>query len=250
MEGSTSLLPSTKMEFAVEMRSPCCVGRVKNALEGVKGVHSIDVDLATQRLVIEGDVLAETVRGTIEKETGMAAVLLGHGSAAQNLGAGVAAISIGNSGVKGLLRFVQVDPGTCFVEGAIDKLPSSQPVFLTVHETGDVSDGCNSCGSLFRPADGSNNTFSGFLKELTPNTDKRAEFRVALSNVQLSDIIGHCVVVHQGNHHDIEQGQSERLACGIVARASGLFQNSKRFCACDGVTIWEQRHKDIESGKL
>lgn len=76
---------------------------------------------------------------------------------AQNLGAGVAAISIGSSGVKGLLRFVQVDPGTCFVEGAIDKLPTSQPVFLTVHETGDVSDGCNSCGSFFRPADSSNN---------------------------------------------------------------------------------------------
>ncbi|CAG5117946.1 unnamed protein product [Candidula unifasciata] len=238
------------MEFAVEMRSPCCTGKVKKALEGVKGIRSIDVDLATQRLVIEGDVLADTVSGTIEQQTGMAAVLLGHGSAAQNLGAGVAAISIGNSGVKGLLRFVQVDAGTCFVEGSIDKLPSSQPVFLTVHETGDVSDGCNSCGPLYKSEGDSNNTFSGFIKELTPDMDKRAEFRAALSNVRLSDIIGHCVVVHQGNHQDVEQGQSERLACGIVARASGLFQNSKRFCACDGVTIWEQRHKDIESGKL
>uniref|UniRef100_A0A0B7AA38 Superoxide dismutase copper chaperone n=2 Tax=Arion vulgaris TaxID=1028688 RepID=A0A0B7AA38_9EUPU len=252
MEGRADLLPNTKMEFAVEMRSPCCVDRVKDALGGLKGVKSIDVNLATQRLVIEGDVLADTIRDTVEKRTGMAAVLLGHGSSLHNFGAGVAAISIGNSDVRGLLRFVQVDPTTCFVEGSLDKLPTPEPVFLTVHETGDVSDGCNSCGSLFKYGDDDDtrNPFGGILKQLTPDKDQRAEFRTAMSNFKLADIIGHCVVVHQGSHNDIEHGKSKRLACGIVARSSGLFQNSKRFCACDGVTIWEQRQRDIENGKL
>jgi hypothetical protein len=30
-----------------------------------------------------------------------------------------------------------------------------------------------------------------------------------------------------------------RLACGIIARAAGVFENSKRFCACDGRSIWD-----------
>ena len=33
---------------------------------------------------------------------------------------------------------------------------------------------------------------------------------------------------------------SPRLTCGIIARSAGLFQNSKKVCTCDGVTIWEE----------
>ena len=36
-----------------------------------------------------------------------------------------------------------------------------------------------------------------------------------------------------------------RVACGIIARSAGLFENAKRFCACDGVTIWDERDKPV-----
>lgn len=36
-----------------------------------------------------------------------------------------------------------------------------------------------------------------------------------------------------------------RLACGIIARSAGLFQNPKQICACDGLTIWEERGRPI-----
>lgn len=36
-----------------------------------------------------------------------------------------------------------------------------------------------------------------------------------------------------------------RLACGIIARSSGLFQNPKQICTCDGLTIWEERGRPI-----
>ena len=36
-----------------------------------------------------------------------------------------------------------------------------------------------------------------------------------------------------------------RLACGIVARSSGLFQNPKQICACDGLTLWDERDRNI-----
>ena len=32
-----------------------------------------------------------------------------------------------------------------------------------------------------------------------------------------------------------------RLTCGIIARSAGLFQNSKKFCACDGKILWEDK---------
>lgn len=36
-----------------------------------------------------------------------------------------------------------------------------------------------------------------------------------------------------------------RIACGIIARSAGLFQNPKQICACDGVTLWEERDRPI-----
>lgn len=34
--------------------------------------------------------------------------------------------------------------------------------------------------------------------------------------------------------------QGNILACGIIARSAGLFENPKMICACDGVTIWDE----------
>ncbi|KAI8785260.1 copper chaperone for superoxide dismutase [Biomphalaria glabrata] len=234
---------ATKMEFAVELRSPCCVSRVEKALQELKGVSHFNIDLSTQRLIVEGSVVADTVQNLIETKTGIAAVLLGQGTNSQkNLGAGVAAISIGNSGVQGMLRFIQTDSTSCIIEGTIDKLPTDDPVYLTVHQTGDVTSGCNSCGSLF-----TSSSFQGILSHLAPKEDQTAEFKLVRPDLKLSDIIGRCVVVHKGSQEEIEHNTSQRLACGIVARSSGLFENSKRFCACDGITIWQQRQKEKET---
>ncbi|KAK3757795.1 hypothetical protein RRG08_027152 [Elysia crispata] len=233
--------PVTKMEFAVEMRSPCCATKVEGVLNKVPGITFFKVNASSQRLVVEGNIAAEAVRSAVENKTGMSTVLLGYGSSNSNLGAGVAAISIGSSKVLGLLRFVQSNPDTCIIEGTIDELPLSEPIYLTVHETGDVSDGCQSCGPPLKQDDFKQ--FGGILGQLHPSEDRRAEFRIT-SDVKLSDIYGHCVVIHKGCKEDVEKNKSERLACGVIARASGLFENSKRFCACDGVSIWEQRTMD------
>lgn len=36
-----------------------------------------------------------------------------------------------------------------------------------------------------------------------------------------------------------------RLSCGIISRSAGIFENQKRVCACDGVTIWEERDRPV-----
>lgn len=234
------------MEFAVEVKSPSCATKVENALNKVPGIKSIKLNASAQRLIVEGTVAADVVRSEVENTTGISTVLLGQGSSDANLGAGVAAISIGNSLVKGLLRFVQSTPNTCIVEGTLDELPTSESVFLSVHESGDVSDGCKSCGP---PLMQKNCKLDGVLGQLHPSENKRAEFRITTS-IELSNMYGHCVVVHKGSKEDVELNKSERLACGIIARASGLFENSKRFCACDGVSIWEQREIDKTNASL
>lgn len=38
------------------------------------------------------------------------------------------------------------------------------------------------------------------------------------------------------------------VACGIIARSAGMFENYKKLCACDGVTIWDERDKPIAGG--
>ena len=37
-----------------------------------------------------------------------------------------------------------------------------------------------------------------------------------------------------------------RVACGIIARSAGLFENTKRLCTCSGSTIWQERQEAKE----
>ena len=41
---------------------------------------------------------------------------------------------------------------------------------------------------------------------------------------------------------DHESDATFRITCGIIARSAGLFENAKRFCACDGITQWDERN--------
>ena len=41
-----------------------------------------------------------------------------------------------------------------------------------------------------------------------------------------------------------------RIACGIIARSAGLFENEKRVCACTGKTLWEEREEIRHTAKL
>lgn len=38
------------------------------------------------------------------------------------------------------------------------------------------------------------------------------------------------------------------IACGIIARSAGILQNFKKICACDGVTLWDERYKPLAGG--
>ncbi|MED6288831.1 hypothetical protein CHARACLAT_030299 [Characodon lateralis] len=94
----------------------------------------------------------------------------------------------------------------------------------------------------------------GDLGNVVAGPDGRASFRLEDSQLKVWDVIGRSLIVDSGEDDLGRGGQplskltgnsGDRLACGIIARSAGLFQNPKRICACDGVTLWEERDRPI-----
>ncbi|XP_067681104.1 copper chaperone for superoxide dismutase-like [Haliotis asinina] len=229
-----------KMEFAVQMTCQGCVNSVRKVLNGVPGIISVDVRLDTEQVIVESSLPSSQVKDLLET-TGKRAVLQGYGSSKgpQHLGAAVSIMETGNSLVKGVVRLIQNDETTCVVEGTVDGLPKGTHT-VCVHELGDLSNGCNSCGDIF----GLTDKVKGIITELQVGEDGRGIFRCENSSLKVWDLIGRSMIVHHGQKEEIiKAGNSNRMVCGIIARSAGLFENSKKICACDGVTIWEERDK-------
>lgn len=129
-------------------------------------VQLLELRLEAQTVLVETTAAAERVRELLEK-SGRRAVLKGMGGSddgkrdsgasgrgntcagfgvptslpAANLGAAVAALS-GPGAVRGLVRFLQISPTRCLVDGAVDGLPPG-PHGIHVHEFGDLSRPCD-----------------------------------------------------------------------------------------------------------
>ncbi|XP_075597608.1 copper chaperone for superoxide dismutase isoform X2 [Balearica regulorum gibbericeps] len=179
---------SCRLEFAVQMRCQGCAEAVRAALEGAPGVRLLELRLEAQTVLVETTAAAERVRELLEK-SGRRAVLKGMGGSDDaSLGAAVAALS-GPGAVRGLVRFLQVSPTRCLVDGAIDGLPPG-PHGLHVHEFGDLSRPCDSCGGHFNP-DGEchggpqdQHRHVGDLGNIWADAEGRASFRMEDSRLK------------------------------------------------------------------
>ncbi|XP_072495309.1 copper chaperone for superoxide dismutase isoform X5 [Notamacropus eugenii] len=244
------------------MSCQSCVDAVQTSLRDVAGVQEVEVQLENQSVLVTTTLPSQEVQSLLEN-TGRQAVLKGMGSHMlsedpENLGAAVA--MLGTSGaVQGVVRFLQVSPQSCLIEGTIDGLEPG-PHGLHVHQYGDLTQNCASCGDHFNP-DGmphggpkDTHRHLGDLGNIYANADGRATFRMEDERLKVWDIIGRSLVVDAGED-DLGQGghplskvtgnSGERLACGIIARSAGLFQNPKQICSCDGLTIWEERGRPL-----
>lgn len=248
---------TAKLEFAVQMSCDSCVNAVKGVLQKEPGVQSVHVDLAKEQVLVETALTSLQVQSLIES-TGRRAVLKGMGGSETDLGAAVAMLS-GAGLVQGVVRFLQLSPDRCLIDGTIDGLtPGAHG--LHVHELGDLTQDCRSCGDHFNPlgkqhgAPQDSERHVGDLGNITAAPDGRASFRLEDSQIKVCDVIGRSLVVDSGED-DLGRGKhplskitgnsGERLACGVIARSAGLFQNPKQICACDGVTLWEERDRPI-----
>ncbi|XP_037538898.1 copper chaperone for superoxide dismutase [Nematolebias whitei] len=247
----------TKLEFAVQMTCESCGEKVRAALEGKPGVRSVSVDVGKEEVLVESALTSSEVQALIES-TGYRAVLKGIGGLEQDLGAAVAMLS-GAGSIQGVVRFLQLSEELCLIDGTVDGLEPG-PHGLHVHALGDLTQDCLSCGEHFNPfnkqhggpADSERHV--GDLGNVVAGPDGRASFRLEDAQVKVWDVIGRSLVVDAGED-DLGRGShplskqtgnsGERLACGIIARSAGLFQNPKKICACDGVTLWEERDRPI-----
>lgn len=162
--------------------------------------------------------------------TGRRAVLTGFG--------GKSCVSMISSSkmeqVKGVVRFCAVsdakDSG-CVIDGAADGFEPNVKVEINVHEYGDVSNGCESVGNVYEKS-------SHIEKAASSDASGQISFRILDQHLNVNDLIGRSVVISNANN-------KERLACGIIARSAGIFENYKKICACDGVTLWEERDRTL-----
>ncbi|XP_053674426.1 copper chaperone for superoxide dismutase [Anopheles nili] len=214
-----------KMEFAAQIRNHECVTAITDALSGA---GDLEIDAKKGSVLIETNLPWLEVHRRIEA-TGRRAVLTGFGGQSA-----VAIVDHGNetTNVRGLIRFCTLSSvsGTkgAVVDGTIDGLERNSSFHLNVHECGDISQGCSSVGEVYDSS------------AISSDENGRATIRFVNDRLEVDDLIGRSVVIAHSTGE-----QEKRLSCGIIARSAGIFQNYKKICACDGVTIWDERNKSI-----
>lgn len=246
---------TTKMEFAVQMTCKNCVDAIHNSLHGAEGIKSFTVDLNSEQVILETTLSTGQVQNLLQS-SGRTAILRGLGPAGSDLKhLGAAVVEMRSGIVKGVTRFVQVSEDLCVIDGTIDGL-SPGLHGLNIHELGDLSLGCTSTGDHYNPqncqhgAPEDNERHVGDLGNISADKNGRASFRIEDKNIKVWDVIGRSLVVHHGED-DLGRGSDELskitgnsgpgLSCGIIARSAGLFQNTKKYCACDGKILWEDK---------
>ncbi|XP_025410506.1 copper chaperone for superoxide dismutase isoform X3 [Sipha flava] len=283
------MLNLQNLEFAVQISSSLCADKVLDKLNQ-NGISKSDVQICykTGTVIVKSDLPSSLILNAIEK-SGYKAVLKGYGSSNYdvNLGAAVAMLcnSTGHSdsGINGVVRFIQLNENECLVDGTIDGLSPGKHG-IHIYECGDLSNGCENIGEHLNfgqtlhgnQTDDPNNRHTGDLGNITANEEGRAIFYFKDKLINVSNLIGRSIGIteHEDdcgrtriNKSEIDGNSGKKnssgiwynpvvfqkyfksnlfiyknkIACGIIARSSGLFENSKKICACDGVTLWEER---------
>ncbi|UJR38313.1 hypothetical protein I4U23_030983 [Adineta vaga] len=236
----TTPTASTKLEFLVDLNRQEQVDQLQKILADQKDIANINIDLALKRVVLDTSIQSTKIQKLIEQSLNTDAVLLGTG---KSFGAAAVSALYSNMNrpverrVHGLVRFIQTDDEQCIIEGTIDGLSPNSPAQINIHEYGDLSNGCDSCGNSYQPSKLANAS-NGTLGQVMTDERGSADFRLLNRYVRVPDIIGRSFVV--------QNSDSQRVACGIIARSAGIFENTKRLCTCSGATVWQERQEAKE----
>ena len=214
---------TTKVEFAVKIKGTECVEKVKNKLiEQAKlsesSINSV-IDDNEARIVINSSVAWNQLHEIIES-CGFESALVGFSDQSA-----VGIIDKGNTtDIKGVFRFCSIpNKKGIVIDGVVDGLAKSKDHFLSIYEYGDISDGCKNLGEVYQNA----------AYSIKSSNTGRSTIRTIDNNLSIPDLIGRGVC--------ISDSQNEKLACGVISRSAGIFENFKRICVCSGKLLWEER---------
>ncbi|XP_050359933.1 uncharacterized protein LOC126779858 [Nymphalis io] len=223
-------------------------------------------DGVKQAVFKDGAVMVETtlpssvILDMVTRTSGRRSVLQGFGDT-QSAVAMISSQRCCKQQVLGVIRFQQNDGGPLVGDGSVDGLAPG-PHGLHVHDAGDLSLGCNSIGDHYNPhrsphgapSDPPDKRHAGDLGNIVADDKGRATFRILDSVLNIYDIVGRSVAIKE-NADDFGRGSSPAsktdgdsgasVACGIIARSAGIFQNPKRICACDGVVVWDEKDRPL-----
>ncbi|XP_057977148.1 copper chaperone for superoxide dismutase, chloroplastic/cytosolic [Malania oleifera] len=237
------VLPELLTEFMVDMKCDGCVNAVKNKLQTVNGVKSVEVDLGNQVVRILGSSPVKTMADALE-QTGRKARLIGQGVPADFL-VSAAVAEFKGPDIFGVVRLAQVSMELARIEASFSGLSPGRH-FWSINEFGDLTKGAASTGKVFNP------TYQAAAKEPvgdlgTLEVDEKGEafFSGAKSMLRVSDLIGRSIVVY-GTEDKSDPG----VTAAVIARSAGVGENYKRICACDGTTIWESTNADFVTSKV
>jgi len=241
-------------------------------LQEIYGVLKWEIDLAQQQVMVIGTINAVELQRLLETNTGMKTILRGQGAIADNLGCAYTAIRerfenglINDRGkVIGVVRFIQLSENRLLVEAELDGLvPGLHGIHI--HEYGDLSHGYKGIGDHYNPHSGSHGSPTdkvhhyGDLGNILADQKGHGHLRLTINDEEINvwNLIGRSVCVKKGADQftssvDIspppqqqEANDDEPLACGIIARSSGVSQNPKKICDCSGITLWESDPTDV-----
>lgn len=175
------MIPDTpsKVEFAVNIKSPACVESVKLRLKEI-GVKSNEIESVIDSQNKECRMVIETTKPWIEiqesiESTGRRSVLVGFSEQAA-----VVMLDKGDANVKGVVRFCSITknkPGIV-IDGVIDGLEAKTEHFLRIHEYGDVSEVLSSLGDIYK-----NSTY-----RMNSDDSGRALIRTVDENLSVSEV--------------------------------------------------------------
>nr|XP_043613569.1 copper chaperone for superoxide dismutase, chloroplastic/cytosolic [Erigeron canadensis] len=236
-------LPEVMTEFMVDMSCEGCVKAVKNKLQTVDGIKSIDVDLSNQLVRIFGSSPVKTMAEALE-QTGRKARLIGQGSPGDVLISAAVAEFKGPQ-IFGVVRLAQVSMELARIEANFSGLSPGKHGW-SINEFGDLTRGAASTGKLFNPTKPlAGEEVLGDLGTLDVDEKGEAFFSGVKKNLKIADLIGRAIAVY-----DREDRSDSGLAAAVIARSAGVGENYKKLCTCDGTTIWEATNADYVSSKV
>ncbi|XP_023540842.1 copper chaperone for superoxide dismutase, chloroplastic/cytosolic [Cucurbita pepo subsp. pepo] len=240
---STVDLPELLTEFMVDMKCEGCVNAVKNKLQGVDGVKSVDVDLSNQVVRILGTTPVKTMTEALE-QTGRKTRLIGQGVPEDFL-VSAAVSEFKGPNIFGVVRLAQVSMELARVEANFSGLSPGKHGW-SINEFGDLTRGAASTGKVFDSADsGPSNEPLGDLGTIEANENGEAFFSGVKQNLRVCDLIGRSIAVYE-----TEDKSVPGIAVAVVARSAGVGENYKKLCTCDGTTIWESSDRDFVTSKV
>jgi Cu-Zn family superoxide dismutase len=147
---------------------------------------------------------------------------------------GVAVFEVNGSGQNSVIYLTTLPNEKTEIKGIIYGLNPNQEHAIHIHETGDLSEGCDSCCAHYNPENkkhGGPNAVErhvGDLGNVRANSEGIAEFKIIDSLVKVYAVIGRSFIVHadpddfglSGHSDSLTTGHAgKRIGCGVIGIA-------------------------------